>query len=31
MTETSKVTTAPARPKFLRKGEQTRAAILDVA
>ncbi|TWC68582.1 TetR/AcrR family transcriptional regulator [Herbaspirillum sp. SJZ099] len=34
MTETSKATTAtPAttRPKFLRKGEQTRAAILDVA
>ena len=31
MTETSKVTTAPTRPKYLRKGEQTRAAILDVA
>ncbi|WP_343584708.1 TetR/AcrR family transcriptional regulator [Herbaspirillum sp.] len=31
MTETSKVTTATTRPKFLRKGEQTRAAILEVA
>ncbi|EJM96086.1 TetR/AcrR family transcriptional regulator [Herbaspirillum sp. YR522] len=31
MNETSKSTAAIARPKFLRKGEQTRAAILDVA
>jgi AcrR family transcriptional regulator len=31
MNETSKSSAAIARPKFLRKGEQTRAAILDVA
>jgi len=31
MNETSKSSAAVARPKFLRKGEQTRAAILDVA
>lgn len=31
MTETSKVAAATTRPKYLRKGEQTRAAILDVA